>query len=199
MAEGEEKTGNSEAGTGERPAFRGLSLHQDRELGFSFFRPIDWHRYDWTDGRQGVLFGPQPDDSETLFAVAVRELGTLIEEDDLADLHIGFVAGIGRLDESEIESQDQWKVGPLACFEARYTFLDEETRRKRWVRVFYQDSRQITVTAQGASVEVFDYWMPMLYESMMTFKVLARAGRKTMTSLGGEQSEAEAGDGGQEE
>ncbi len=157
--------------TRERPAFQGLSLHRDNYLGFSVFRPLDWHRFEWLDGRHGALYGPVPDDNATLFAVAVQDLGTKVTEEDIPDLHMGFITGVGRLPESEIEWQDQWKVGGLIGIEAKYTFREGGERRKRWVRVLYQDTRQITITAQGATPETYDYWLPMFYQSMMTFRV----------------------------
>ena len=151
------------------PAFKGLNWYRDKH--FSFFRPIDWTRFDWSDERQGVLFGPSPDDPATLFAVDVKDLGVKVTPDDLDDLKAGFIAGIEQLPESRIESQESWVAGPVLGLEAKYTFLEQETTHKRWIRVLYQDTRQITVTAQGATVETFHYWLPMFFESMMTFKI----------------------------
>lgn len=164
--------------TRKRPTFKGLTQHKDQYLGFSFFRPIDWQRFDWLDDREGVLFGPSPDDDATLFAVAVRDLGLAIGEEDIPDLKEGFLAGIERLPDVEIESEETWQVGPLIGLEARYAFREDDTRRKRWVRVLYQDTRQITLTAQGATVQDFNYWLPMFFESMMTFQVHATPLRK---------------------
>jgi len=152
-----------------RPAFRGL--HWERNAHFSFLRPIDWHAFEWLDEREGVLFGPTPADNATLFAVDVKEIGVTCTADDLADLEAGFLAGIAELPEHHIEWQDAWVAGALLGIEAKYTFREENAIRKRWVRALYQDTRQIVVTAQGASVETFHYWLPMFNEQMMTFKV----------------------------
>lgn len=151
------------------PAFKGLNWYRDKH--FSFFRPLDWSRFDWADERQGVLFGPSPDDPATLFAVDVKDLGVKVTPEDLDDLKTGFIAGIEQLPESQIETQESWIAGPVLGLEAKYTFLEQKTLRKRWIRVLYQDTRQITVTAQGATVETFHYWLPMFFESMMTFKI----------------------------
>lgn len=152
-----------------RPAFRGL--HWQKHEHFSFMRPIDWHEFEWLDEREGVLFGPTPDDNATLFTVDVKDIGIDLAPEDLEDLEGGFLAGIEQLPESHIEWRDTWVVGSLMGLEAKYTFRENDAIRKRWVRVLYQDTRQIVVTAQGASVEAFHYWLPMFNEQMMTFKV----------------------------
>ena len=151
------------------PAFKGLNWYKDKH--FSFFRPIDWTRFDWSDERQGVLFGPSPADPATLFAVDVKDLGVKVTPDDLEDLKAGFIAGIKQLPENQLESQESWVAGPVLGLEGKYTFVEQDTTRKRWIRVLYQDTRQITVTAQGATVETFHYWLPMFFEAMMTFTI----------------------------
>ncbi len=158
---------------GPRPQFKGLSWQ--RSDNFSFYRPLDWQRFEWQDARQGVLFGPDPDDDATLFAVAVRDLGLRISAEDIDDLEAGFLEGIHRLPDHDVESHERWAAGRLFGLEAKYTFSEAGNTRKRWVRVLHQDTRQITVTAQGATVEQFDYWLPMFYEQMMTFQVHPRA------------------------
>jgi hypothetical protein len=162
------KTGNQKL-----PAFKGLNSYRDKH--FSFFRPIDWVRFDWLDDRQGVLFGPSADDYATLFAVDVKDLETEITTADLDDLFTGFVAGIEQLPDSQIESHQKWVAGAVIGLEAKYSFRENEVVRKRWIRVLYQDTRQIIVTAQGATAADFDYWLPMFYEAMMTFKIHTNA------------------------
>lgn len=152
-----------------RPAFYGLTWQKHEH--FSFMRPTTWHLFEWVDDREGVLFGPTPEDTDTLFAVDVKDIGIRLDADDLADLEAGFLDGIENLAESQIEWRDTWTAGAVMGIEAKYTFREGEQTRKRWVRVLYQDSRQITVTAQGATVEEYHYWLPMFNEQMMTFKV----------------------------
>jgi hypothetical protein len=157
----------------EQPAVKGLSLYKDNYLGFSFFHPDDWHQFNWLDGRRGVLYGPVFNDNSTIFAVAVQDLGIRVNAHDMKDLHMGFIAGIGRLASSQIEWQNQWQSGDLIGMEAKYSFSEEGSTRKRWVRVLYQDSRQITLTAQAANLAEFDSWLPMFHQSMMTFRIHA--------------------------
>lgn len=171
-------TEHSTATPASRPVFKGLSLHKEPYLGFSFFRPIDWHQFDWLDERQGVLFGPNTADNTTLFGVAVQDLGMEVTAEDMPDLYAGFIEAIEQLAESRIAWQEQWKIGGLIGIEAKYTYRDGDKTRKRWVRVLYQDTRQITVTAQGATVADYDYWLPMFYESLMTFRIYTSPGYK---------------------
>jgi hypothetical protein len=151
------------------PAFKGLTWY--REQYFSFYIPIDWHKVEWQDKRQGIIFVPKPEDVYTLFAVEVNDLGTTVTTDDLPYLMTGFLDGIKQLPERKIELKKESVVGKLMQLEAKYTFLEDGQTRKRWVRVLYDKTRQITVTAQGATVEDYDYWLPMFFEAMMTVMV----------------------------
>ncbi len=155
------------------PVVSGLALHKDRYLGFSLFYPSAWHQFQWLDGRRGVLYGPIYNDNSTIFAVAVQDLGIVVNKRDLKDLHVGFIAGIGRLAGSRIESQRQWQSGPQIGMEAHYTFSEGDDTRKRWVRVLYQDTRQFTVTAQGATVEEFDKWLSTFQAALSNFRIYA--------------------------
>jgi hypothetical protein len=151
------------------PAFKGLTWH--RHQYYSFFVPIDWQRLDWPDGRKGVMFVPSADDPLTVLAVELRDLGLEATPDDLDDLITGFLSGIQALADVGIETKDHWHIGDTMCLEAKYTFADNGARRKRWVRQFYHETRQIAITAQGASIDAYDYWLPMFFEAMMTTKV----------------------------
>lgn len=153
----------------DRPKFKGLSWHRSQY--YSFFVPLDWNKSNWPDQRPGVIYAPTTDDPATMLAVEVRDLGTQITPDDLDDLYEGFLDGIKELPACEIESHEHWIRGELIGLEARYTFTDPDIRRKRWVRQFYHQTRQIAMTAQGSSVEAFDYWLPMFFEAMMTTKL----------------------------
>ena len=152
-----------------KPSFTGLNWH--REQYFSFFIPIDWEKTQWSDGRQGIICSPSKDDNYTLFAVEVNDLGTSLTADDLPYLATGFMDGIKNLPERKIESKKESVTGKLLQLQAKYSFLEDGQTRKRWVRVFYHETRQITVTAQGATVEAYDYWLPMFNEAMMTINV----------------------------
>jgi len=153
----------------EGPIFKGLNWH--REQYFSLFIPNDWHKMQWQDERQGILFVPTQDDALTLFAIEVKDLGTTVTSDDLPYLATGFYDAIKALPERKIESKNEKVTGKLMEVEAKYTYLEDGQTRKRWVRLFYHETRQITVTAQGATAEKYDYWLPMFYEAMMTIKV----------------------------
>lgn len=151
------------------PTFKGLKWY--REQYFSFLIPTDWHRFSWQDDRQGALFGPSADDAHTVFATDLRDIGFTVAATDLDDLFDGFMAGIQELPGVEIESSDKRVVQDLIRLEAKYTFTDDETIRKRWVRVLYHETRQIAFTAQGATPDAYDYWLPMFFEAMMTARV----------------------------
>lgn len=155
--------------TQDRPVFKGLRWY--REQYFSFLIPIDWPRFNWQDDRQGVLFGPSAEDAHTIFAVDLTDLGFSVSTDDLDDLFDAFSTSIQQLPGVEIELCEKGVAGALISLEAKYTFMEDEMIRKRWVRVLYHGTRQIAFTAQGATPETYAYWLPMFFEAMMTAKV----------------------------
>jgi hypothetical protein len=151
------------------PATRGLNWHRNQY--YSFFVPLEWHRFAWDDEHQGVIYGPDPHDMKTIFAVDFKDLGTPITAADLEIVAEGFFETIERLPDCAIELRDQKTVGNLLELEARYTFQEQGQTRKRWVRLYYHDTRQIAITAQGASPEKYDYWLPWFFEAMMTARI----------------------------
>jgi len=153
------------------PVFTGLVLHEDKTWGFNFWYPDGWYRFDFTDGREGVLYAPDAQDWTTSFSVEVKDIGMKVEEGDLPDLLEGFSEGLRKLPDVQIEWQDHWIIGSLTGLEAKYTFREGDVVRKRWVRLLYEGTRQFHVVAQGATVDEYRYWEPMLFEAMMTLKI----------------------------
>lgn len=151
------------------PAIKGLTWHRSQY--YSFFTPMDWHCFTWSDDRQGEIYGPDPNDPCTVFAVDLRDLGTPVTADDLDVLAEGYFGAVERLPEAVIESREQKVSGKLLQLEAHYHFRNQANTCKCWVRVFYHGTRQITMTAQGATPEKYDYWLPMFFEAMMTANV----------------------------
>ena len=151
------------------PAIQGLSWHRNQY--YSFFIPNNWHKLSWSDGRQGVVYAPNLTDLNTVFAVDIKDLGTLISGDDLEVLAEGFFETIEQLPESHIESRSQKLTGKLLELQIKYQFQEQGDTRKRWVRLFYHETRQIALTAQGATPPTSDYWLPWFFEAMMTAKI----------------------------
>ncbi len=151
------------------PAVNGLIWHRDRF--YSFFIPNNWHQFRWSDGRRGVIYGPDPADPQTVFAVDIKHLGTSITADDLDVLAEGFFESIDRLPQVHVDSLCKNSTGRLLELEAQYTFQEQGSVRKRWVRLFYFETRQIAMTAQGAAPEKYDYWLPWFFEAMMTAQI----------------------------
>jgi hypothetical protein len=152
-----------------KPSFKGLTWY--REQYFSLFIPLDWKQVERTDGRMGIIFLPSENDVHTLYSIDVVDLETEITSDDLPYLSMGFLDGIKNLPDRKIESKDEGVAGKLVKLQAKYTFTEDGETRKRWVRVLYDGTRQITVVAQGKTVETYDYWLPMFFEAMMTITV----------------------------
>lgn len=152
------------------PGVAPLKAYRNREVGYSFIYPEDWHQFDLQieDGH-GVLFAPRPDDVSTSLSVEVRDIGTTVTADDLPTLRRGFIEGLSTVPGSTIESRDAYDVGFLIGLEARQTYRDGEHTRKRWIRLLFKDTLQVRLVAQGASPEDFDYWTPTWDPAMTTF------------------------------
>ncbi|MCI0710240.1 MAG: hypothetical protein L0154_08760 [Chloroflexi bacterium] len=155
--------------TKEYPWIKGLTWH--RHPYYSFFAPMDWHLFQRPDDVIGVIVGPDPADPLTVFAVTLKDLGTTITPDDLDVIAEGFFGTIEQLPGVQIEHREQKVAGKLLELQTKYSYFENDTPRKCWVRVFYHETRQITMRAQGSTPERYDYWLPMFYQAMMTAKV----------------------------
>ena len=149
-----------------------FDYHQNGKHGFRFLYPDDWYCFSYSDGREGVLYAPQPDEWLTGFAVEVKDLGVAVTNEDLSDLESGFRQGIESLPGCHVTWLLQRQVDPVIIFEAEYTFREGEATRQRRAQLLYYGSRQFHVFAQGATPEAFERWRPQLYVMLMTFCVL---------------------------
>jgi len=156
------------------PFFTGLLVHRDPKFAYSFFVADGWHRLEMEHAEHGVIYAPDPAIASTSFSAEARDLGTDVGADDLPALREGMLRGIGHLPGSRLEWSEAEAIGRLLTLEARHTYGDPAqprgSRSKRWVRLLYQGSTQVRLVAQGATVSEFDYWMPMFYQSMRTFR-----------------------------
>jgi hypothetical protein len=152
------------------PAFTGLVAHRDPVVGFSLLLPDGWHRSDVPE-TGGALYQPAPvDDPTTGLEVSGQDLGTEVQARDLAAIRRGFLSGLRQLACCTIEQQEATAIGALLTLEARLTYQDGESIRKRWVRLLYQGRTQIRLLAEGSSVERFAYWEPMFFTAFRTVK-----------------------------
>ncbi|MCU0522264.1 MAG: hypothetical protein MUF84_16415 [Anaerolineae bacterium] len=153
------------------PRYRGVYKHIDHEGGYSIWIPSDWRKLEMTDGHKGAIYTPYPDRYDTCISTEKVVLEHKVTQKDVPILRKGFSAGLNSLPDVEVESQDETVTPTLIMFEAKVKFSEGEARRKRWIRVIYWGEGQLIATAQGATTEEFDYWMPMFYNSLMTVEI----------------------------
>lgn len=151
------------------PAFTGLVVHRDLDVGFSLLLPDGWQRLDLPENG-GTLYTPDPDDPTTGLEVSGHDLGTEVQARDLPSIRRGFLNGLRQLPGCKIEQQEDTAIGELLTLEARLTYRDGEAVRKRWVRLLYQGQTQLRLLAEGSSVERFAYWEPMFFTAFRTVK-----------------------------
>jgi hypothetical protein len=149
-----------------------MTNHVDRN-GFSLWLPSDWHKFELTGDHKGVIFSPYPDDFNTGFFAEKRKLRVKVKQEDLPVLREGFMDGVKALPGVEIEegSVDEYISKRLSFFEIRFTFLEGDIRRKRWVRNIYWNRNNYLLIAQGRTPEDYDHWQPMFYFIMMNASV----------------------------
>ena len=154
-----------------QPIYRGLTKHVDREGGYSLWLPSDWQRLEMADGRQGAIYTPHADRHDTCVSAEKCVLDYSVRPKDIPILRKGFAEGLSSLPGADIEWQDETLTSSLSIFEARFTFLEGEARRKRWVRVVYWGNGQLILIAQGTTPEEFEYWRPVFYNTLMTVEM----------------------------
>ncbi len=154
------------------PAYTGQNCHVDQPGGYKIWITSDWHQYKMKKNHRGFLFSPYPDDINTCMLFEKHKLKYAVTVDDLPMLREAFHQGIVDLPGVEIESEDESLSDSISFFEARFTFLDGDQRRKRWVRNVYWGKGQLVVIAQGRTPEDFEYWLPMFFNTMYSIDVL---------------------------
>lgn len=133
-------------------------------------RPDAWfERSLEVEGGQGVMFTPDPEDRSTGISVEVRDLGTDVAPEDLADLLKAFLQGLRSVPGSRIERHTAFESPYHIGLEAQQTFDDGGQRRRRWIRVLYKGALQARLIAQGATLEEFDRLRPLFAPCMTTF------------------------------
>lgn len=153
------------------PAFTGLVVHREPGYGCSLLIPEGWERRELvSEHGTGVVFLPDAADETTSFSFEGRDLGVEVGRADLATLESGFLGGLRKLPGARLAHHEAEAIGRLITMEARLTFRQGAALRKRWIRLLYQGRVQVRLVAQGSSAAEFDYWEPMFFESMRTFR-----------------------------
>jgi hypothetical protein len=154
------------------PVYTGMKLHPYAKAGFAVWLPSDWHKRDLKPKHVGMLFSPYADDINTCILIEKHKLKVKVNPEDADVLRAGFQQGLMALPGIEIEWTDEKITETILIFEARYTFLEGEERRKRWTRNIYWGEGQLVMIAQGRTPEDFDYWLPMFFNTITTTQIL---------------------------
>ena len=141
-----------------RRMLRGLRIHRDVDWDYSFWRPLEWHRYDMED-QYGFIYSPG-EDPRTGFYVSVRDLSAALDdpvtEEDLPVLREGVLEGLKRLENLEVLEEKEIARGFAIGLEFLLTFtLGDETVKRR-MRLLYNDRQQFTLYGQGVPPYEYD-------------------------------------------
>ena len=153
----------------ERPAYRGIRTYRDPFGRFLFRYPVDWHQFDLSDGRDGVLFSPEPENPTTWFSIWSTRLPDHVVAEDMDILREGVNEGLRQLDDLHVEFESEDVFGDLCRFERIYRFQEDALNPKRRVWILYVHNWQFVLMAQGTSAEEYQHWYPMLSDFFDTF------------------------------
>jgi hypothetical protein len=158
--------------TAKGPVYKGMIGHRDEKGGFVIWIPNDWLQTELKRPHHGWLFMPYPGDINTSLLVEKRKLKYSVKEEDMPILLESFREGMMALPGVEVESTEESLSDSVNIFDARFTFLEGEERRKRWVRNVYWGNGQLIIIAQGRDAENFEYWLPMFFNAITTVNIL---------------------------
>ncbi len=150
------------------PLYTGMRNYIAEKLGFKLWLPSDWHEFKMEKGHRGMIFSPYKDDPSTCFMAEKIRLKYSVKEADIPILREGFQNGLKSLPGVEVEKFDESLSPTVNLFDAWFTFLEGEVRRKRWVRNVYWGNGQLILIAQGRDVADYNYWEPMFFNTMYT-------------------------------
>jgi hypothetical protein len=150
------------------PHYTGLIKYTSEQDGYALWLPSDWHSFEMSEGRHGMIFSPHPSLPTAAFSVEKAILPYNVSKEDLPLVREGFQKGLANLPGVLIETQDEIVEDIILALDARLTFLDQGQTKKRWIRIIYAGEAQLTLIAEGAPPEEFEYWLPMFYNIMMT-------------------------------
>jgi hypothetical protein len=157
--------------TDQRVRIPGQKMHRDLERDFSFWRPLNWKRYDVAE-QHGVVYYPGVDPN-TGFYVLVRDLGAALDEEiteaDLPALHEGLLEGLRGLPECEILSDIEINKEAAIGFEFTLTFVLDGQRYKRRMRMLYKGRQQFTIYGQGVPPNEYDRFESIYDWMYLTF------------------------------
>lgn len=155
-----------------QPVYTGMRKHWDREAGYAVWLPSDWRKLDMVEGHRGWIFTPYEDHYDTCFMSEKHQLDYEVNPEDAEILLEGLEAGINSLPEAVIEYKHCDTGQMVVLLEAKFTFMENGQRRKRWVKSMYWGKSNLVLIAQGATEEDYAYWEGMLFNSMMTYEIL---------------------------
>ncbi len=155
-----------------QPAYTGLTCHVDKPGGYMVWLPSDWTQIKLKRNHKGFFFSPYTNDLNTSILIEKRKLKVTVMPEDMEILREEFHKSVESLPGVEIEAFEESLSETVNIFDARFTFLEGEIRRKRWVRNVYWGDGQLIMIAQGRTPEDFEYWRPMFYNSILTTQVL---------------------------
>jgi hypothetical protein len=156
----------------EGPFYTGMYTHFDAAGGYALTLPTDWHKIPMKEGVVGMMFSPYVDDINTSITALKHILDYKVQPGDMDVLRKGFEDGIRKMPGVDIDRIDASYSNTINFFDAQFSFMDGGVRRKRWVRNIYWGEAQLVLVAQGRTVEDYEHWLPMFFNTITTCNIL---------------------------
>lgn len=159
-----------------RPSFTGFLIWRDIEHKVSVLYPREWtvQPGEWT-------FLQSPAEAPHWATVTLRALRLPhpVEPGDLEALRDGTVSGVRSIPGVDLERVQADTVASLIDVEVEHTHDGPTSstgeageRRRRWLRVMFQNDVQFSISAEAPDGPSFEYWRPA-FHSLMRMAIFA--------------------------
>jgi hypothetical protein len=151
--------------------FEGVVIYPDPEGAFEIRYPLNWHKFEVTQGSGGILFSPYPDHQAAWVAVWKVKISKPAYAADRELIRQGLDEGLLQLGENvQVVSQSEEVIGNLLRFERIVTFTNQSESLKRRHWLFFAYKHQINLVYQAREAE-YSHWSGMAYYSFHTFRL----------------------------
>jgi hypothetical protein len=151
--------------------FEGIVIYPDPDGAFEVRYPLNWHKFEVTHQKGGILFSPYSDHAYVWVAAWKDYISKWVTSKDIAILREGLDEGLQQLgEEVQILEQSEEIIGDLIRLERLVSFMVDCVSYKRRQWVFYAHQYIINLVYQ-ARLEEFHHWSGMAYYSFHTFRL----------------------------
>lgn len=153
---------------GEFPAFTSVSVYNHPSGLLSFWYASEWQVEVAGEPQIQVVLLPDPLDPFTRVVFEIKNIVSPLKTRDRKAVFSGVRDGLAHLPGVNVDGLAEMDEKGCWGLEWQCTYLNEDTRCRRRVRLFYSDHYQYSVTIQGSTEERYSYWQGMLEFTLLS-------------------------------